>query len=81
MTVPQEAVRMPLTGENAAPRPFPPGLLELKRTCHFYRFLCDEMETCRTDTERDVVLSALLTAYLKIRRRVKELGLPWAIET
>lgn len=64
----QEAVKVPCSGENAAERPFPPELLALKRYSQFYKFLRDELETCRTETERDVVLSALLTAQMQIRR-------------
>ena len=78
MVLSQEAERIPCVGENPAERPFPPELLKLKRHSHFYQFLRDELETCRTETERDVVLSALLKAQMEIRRLVKELSLPFA---
>ena len=78
MALSQEADKLPFFGENAAQRPFPSELLALKRHSQFYEFLRDELETCRTDTERDVVLSALLTAQMQIRRLEKKLNLPFA---
>ena len=81
MTLSQQAEKMSFLGENAVRRPFPSELLELKRHSQFYEFLRDELETCRTDTERDVVLSTLLKAQVEIRRLVKKLNLPWAVET
>jgi hypothetical protein len=81
MTASHEAERMASFGKSVAADLFSPEFLELKRYCHFYQFLREELEICRTDTEREVVLSALLTAQLKIQKLVKDLELPWAIET
>ena len=78
MALSQQAETMPFFGENAVRRPFPSELLELKRHSQFYKFLRDELETCRTETERDVVLSAFLKAQMEIRRLVKQLNLPFA---
>ena len=78
MALSQQAEQMPFFGENVARRPLPSELLALKRHSQFYEFLRDELETCRTDTERDVVLSALLKAQMEIRGLVKELSLPFA---
>jgi hypothetical protein len=72
---------MPSWGESAVRTPFPSELVELKRHSQFYEFLRDELETCRTETERDVVLSTLLKAQMEIRRLVKKLNLPWAVGT
>jgi len=72
---------MPLFGENTERRPFPSELLALKRHSRFYEFLRDELETCRTETERDVVLSALLKAQVELRRLGKELNLFFNVET
>ena len=80
MTAPQAMEGASFFKENSAATPFTPELLELKRDCYFYRFLLDELETCRTDTEREVVVSALLKAQLNIQRLVKKLDLAWAIE-
>jgi len=77
----QEAETIPLFGANATARPFPSELMALKRHSQFYEFLRDELETCRTETERDVVLSALLKAQMEIQRLVKKLNLPWTVET
>ena len=81
MALSQQAETMPFFGENAVLRPFPSELLALKRQSQFFRFLRDELETCRTETERDVVLSALLKAQMEIRRLVKNLNPSWAVET
>lgn len=81
MALSQEAETMPFSGENAVQNPPPSELLTLKRNSQFYEFLRDELETCRTETERDVVLSALLKAQMEIRRLVKKLDLSWAVET
>lgn len=78
MALSQEAEKMPFFGEHAPGRPFPSELLALKRHSQFYEFLRDELETCRTETERDVVMSALLKAQMEIRRLGKELNLPFA---
>jgi len=78
MALSQQAEKMPFFGENVARRPLPSELLALKRHSQFYEFLRDELETCRTDTERDVVLSALLKAQMEVRRLVKKLNLPFA---
>ena len=75
MVLSQEAERMPFVRENAAERPFLSELMELKRYSHFYQFLRDELETCRTETEREVVLSALLKAQMHVRRLVRKLHL------
>ena len=81
MALSQQAETMFHCGENAVRRPFPPELLELKRHSQFYKFLRDELETCRTETERDVVLSTLLKAQMEIRRLLKNLNPSWAVET
>lgn len=81
MALSQEAEKIPFFGENAVRRPFPSELLALKRQSQFYEFLRDELETCRTKTERDVVLSTLLKAQMEIRRLLKKLSLSWAVET
>ena len=81
MALSQEAEKMPFFGEHAPGRPFPPELLALKRHGRFYEFLRDELETCRTETERDVVLSALLKAQMQVRRLANKLKLPWTVET
>jgi hypothetical protein len=78
MALSQEAEKTPFFGENAVRRPLPSELLALKRHSQFYEFLRDELETCRTETERDVVLSALLKAQMEFRRLVKKLNLPFA---
>ena len=80
MALSQAAEKTPFLGENAAGRLFPPELLALKQHCQFYEFLRDELETCRTETERDVVLAALLKAHVEIRRLVKKLHLPESVE-
>ena len=80
MALSQEAEKIPFFRENAVRRPLPSELLTLKRKSQFYEFLRDELETCRTETERDVVLSALLKAQMEIQRLVKNLNLPWAVE-
>jgi hypothetical protein len=81
MALSQQAEKIFFVGENAARRALPSELLELKRNSRFYEFLRDELGTCRTATERDVVLSALLKAQIEIRRLVKKLNLSWAVET
>jgi hypothetical protein len=78
MALLQEAEEMPFFGENVARRPFPSELLALKRHSQFYEFLRDELETCRTETERDVVLSTLLKTQMEIRGLVKKLNLAFA---
>jgi len=80
MALSQQAEKMSFFGENAVRRPFPSELLALKRQSQFYEFLRDELETCRTKTEKDVVLSILLKAQMEIRRLVKKLNLSWAVE-
>jgi len=71
----QEALKIPWDGEDAAERPFPPELLTLKRYGQFCQFLRDELETCRTETETEVVLSALVKAQMQIQGLEKRLGL------
>jgi hypothetical protein len=78
MALSQQAEKMPFFGENVARRPLPSELLALKRHGQFYEFLRDELETCRTDAERYVVLSALLKTQMEIRRLEKKLNLPFA---
>lgn len=77
MALSQQAETMPFFEENAVRWPFFSELLALKRHSRFYEFLRDELETCRTETERDVVLSALLKAQMEIRRLVKKLNSPF----
>ena len=78
MVLSQEAEQIPLVGQNEAERPFPSELLALKRNSQFYEFLRDELEPCRTETERDVILSTLLKTQMEIRGLVKKLNLPFA---
>lgn len=81
MALSQQAEKVPFMGEVLAERPFPPELLALKQGSQFYAFLRDELEACRTDTEREVVLSALLKTQMEIRRLVERLNLPWTAAT
>jgi hypothetical protein len=79
MAVWQEAETIPFSGQGATARSFPPELVALKRSCQFYRFLRDELETCRTETEKEVVLSALLTAQMNVERLVRSLRLHFRV--
>ena len=76
MFLSQEAVKMPCSGEDEAERPFPSGLLALKRQTQYHDFLVHELWACRTETERKVVLSVLLTTKVRMKRLAEALNLP-----
>ena len=75
MFVSQEAVKMPRSREDRAEEPFPFGLLALKRQTQFHDFLLHELLACRTETERKVVLSVLLTTKVRMQRLTESLNL------
>lgn len=68
MIAPQAAQSLPRLGQEKAEVPSPGELLALRRRLHFSTFLREELERCRTDIEREVVLSALLATQVQIRR-------------
>ena len=76
MFLSQEAVKMPCSGEDRAEEPFPFGLLALKRQTQFHDFLVHELRACRTETERKVVLSVLLTTKVRMNHLAESLNLP-----
>jgi len=51
-----------------------PELLALKRDEQFIRFLRDEWCLCRTQAEKEVILSALVTANAQMRQLEKRLN-------
>ena len=75
MMLSQEAKTIPCRSEHPEQTPFPLELLALKRTFHFYTFLRDELELCRTDAEQEVVLSALLRTKMQIENLLRKLDL------
>lgn len=66
MYLPEEATEMHSPEEDVIERPCQPQLLELKRMCQFSDFLHQELRACRTEAERDVVLSALVKSRARI---------------
>jgi hypothetical protein len=75
MHLPQEATEKSLLTEDTAEPSFYPRILALRRYSHFCAFLRDDLEACRTETERKVVLSVLLTTRLRIRELAASLNL------
>jgi len=71
----QEAVKMTCFLENAAEGSFHPETFALKRHSQFYDFLRDELQACRTKTERTVILSYLLATKVRIKRLAESLNL------
>ena len=51
-----------------------PELLALIRHDHFVQILRDEWDLCRTQAEKEVVFSALVTAKAQIRRLERKLN-------
>jgi hypothetical protein len=51
-----------------------PELLALKRHDQFVQFLRDEWRLCRTKAEKEVVLSAFVTATARVRRLERKLN-------
>ena len=76
MFLSQEAVKVSCSGEDRAEEPFLFGLLALKRQSQFHDFLLHELLACRTETEKKVVLSVLLTTKVRMRRLAESLNLP-----
>lgn len=74
MFLSQQAVRIPCSREDGAENRFPSGLLALKRESQFHDFLLHELRACRTETERKVVLSALLTTKVRMKHLVESLN-------
>jgi hypothetical protein len=75
MIAPQPGNSVPFFEENVADRPAPPELLALQRQLHFHAFLREEMEACRTETEKEVVLSALAATRVRMARLLRRIKL------
>ena len=75
MHLAQEATEMSSVTEDTVERSFHPRFLALKRYSQFYEFLRNELEACRTETERKVILSGLLTTQLRIQKLAAALNL------
>ena len=75
MHLAQEVTEMSSVTEDTVEPSFYPRFFALKRSAQFYHFLRDELEACRTETERKVVLSLLLTTKLRIEHLAAFLNL------
>jgi len=75
MYLAQEAAEMSTITEDTVEPSFYPQLFALKRSWQFYEFLRNELEACRTETERKVILSVLLTTQLRIENLAASLNL------
>ena len=75
MYLSQEATAIPSLAEDRVERSFHPEIFALKRQSQFYDFLRDELQACRTETERRVILSYLLATKVRIKRLAESLNL------
>jgi len=75
MNLAQETTEMSFVTEDTVEPSFYPQLFALKRSAQFYDFLRNELGSCRTETERKVVLSVLLATQVRIQNLVVSLKL------
>lgn len=73
MYLSQVAEELPFLPEDTGKRLGSPELSALHRKNHFYQFLREELDLCRTKAERDVVVVALLRTNEEIRRLEEQL--------
>jgi hypothetical protein len=70
----QKVEKLPNLSENRVEEEFHPDLLAKWRHEKFIQFLRHEWKFCRTQAEREVVLSAFVTADLRMKRLANRLN-------
>lgn len=73
MYLPEETVEIHSGMDNPLAEASDPSFRQLRRENLFARFLREELSACRTETEREVVLAALLASKVRILHLTKAL--------